>query len=372
MSTEITVQSEEPSALSFASKSTFEHIQRVAQLFAASQLVPTAFQGNLPDCVIALDMAARMNASPFAIIQNLAIIHGKPSFSSQFLIAAVNTCGRFLPIRFHVEGEGDQKSCIAWTIEKASAKEFASLLGKLVTLPAARSQSAVPFLEGPPVSIEMAKAEGWATKSGSKWKTMPDLMLRYRAAAFFARLYAPELTMGIRPTEEVIDVEGAEVRDVTPPATAPAADYIASVASQSAPVAPAAPRVRKGVSKAAQAAEIVVEASPQPTVVEVAAVTAAAVAASIGTAPTAPAPAAALPQMRCEIERMVKRPDVAGKPASCEVTLTGGWVGTAFFVGTLDQLPDVGQIADITLEQRWNADRTRSAHFIISAVPATA
>ena len=106
--------------------------------------------------------------------------------------------------------------------------------------------------------------------------------------------------------------------------------------------------------------------------VEVAAVTAAAVAASIGTAPTAPAPAAALPQMRCEIERMVKRPDVAGKPASCEVTLTGGWVGTAFFVGTLDQLPDVGQIADITLEQRWNADRTRSAHFIISAVPATA
>ena len=38
---------------------------------------------------------------------------------------------------------------------------------------------------------------------------MPALMLRYRAAAFFARCYAPELTMGLHTAEER-SVIGAE------------------------------------------------------------------------------------------------------------------------------------------------------------------
>ena len=40
---------------------------------------------------------------------------------------------------------------------------------------------------------------------------MPDLMLRYRAATFFSRLYCPELTMGMRTTDELEDMV-----DVTP------------------------------------------------------------------------------------------------------------------------------------------------------------
>jgi len=52
----------------------------------------------------------------------------------------------------------------------------------------------------------MAAAEGWATKAGSKWKTMPELMLRYRAAAFFGRLYAPDILMGMQTAEEAVDV----------------------------------------------------------------------------------------------------------------------------------------------------------------------
>ncbi len=62
-------------------------------------------------------------------------------------------------------------------------------------------------LEGPVVTMDMAKAEGWLDKAGSKWKTMPELMMRYRAAAFFGRLYAPEITMGMHSTEEVIDIQ---------------------------------------------------------------------------------------------------------------------------------------------------------------------
>jgi len=56
----------------------------------------------------------------------------------------------------------------------------------------------------------MAKAEGWVDKSGSKWKTMPELMMRYRAAAFFGRLYAPEITMGMHSVEEIVDIQHEE------------------------------------------------------------------------------------------------------------------------------------------------------------------
>jgi hypothetical protein len=43
---------------------------------------------------------------------------------------------------------------------------------------------------------------------------MPELMMRYRAAAFFGRLYAPEITMGMHTTEEVIDIQHEEPRAV--------------------------------------------------------------------------------------------------------------------------------------------------------------
>ena len=58
--------------------------------------------------------------------------------------------------------------------------------------------------------MDMAKAEGWVDKSGSKWKTMPELMMRYRAAAFFGRLYAPEITMGMHSVEEIVDIQHEE------------------------------------------------------------------------------------------------------------------------------------------------------------------
>jgi hypothetical protein len=73
----------------------------------------------------------------------------------------------------------------------------------------ATERSTGELLEGPLITIEMATAEGWTTKQGSKWKTMPQLMLMYRAAAFFGRLYAPEIMMGMHAVEEISDVQEA-------------------------------------------------------------------------------------------------------------------------------------------------------------------
>ncbi|WP_366654478.1 hypothetical protein [Fodinicurvata sp. EGI_FJ10296] len=168
----------------FSGSSAFESAQRMAKLLSQSRMVPQQYQNNLPDALVALEISQRTGSSPLMVMQNMHVIHGRPSWSSQFVIAALNSCGRFQPLQYRVEGEGDGRVCVAWTRDRHGN-----------------------VLEGPPVSIQMAKDEGWYGKNGSKWKTMPELMLRYRAAKFFGNLYAPDVLMGMQTAEEVNEIE---------------------------------------------------------------------------------------------------------------------------------------------------------------------
>ena len=169
----------------------FEDAQRIAKALASSTLIPPQFQGQngFANCLVALEIAGRMNISPFLCMQHLHIIHGRPSWSSAFIIAMVNGCGRFTPLRFEINGEGDSLACYAVATDIKTQQE----------------------LKGPTITMLMAKKEGWSTKSGSKWATMPDLMIRYRAAAFWGRLFAGDLLVGLQTQEEVIDVESVKV-----------------------------------------------------------------------------------------------------------------------------------------------------------------
>jgi hypothetical protein len=171
----------------FSGIQAFEDAQRIAKALASSTLIPTQFQGQqgFANCLVALEIANRMRISPFLAMQHLHVIHGRPSWSSSFIIAMVNGSGRFSPLRFEMSGEGESLSCYAMATDLASEQE----------------------LKGPTITMLMAKKEGWSTKSGSKWATMPDLMIRYRAAAFWGRLYASDLLLGIQSQEEVVDVE---------------------------------------------------------------------------------------------------------------------------------------------------------------------
>jgi hypothetical protein len=183
----------------FNSQGSWELANRIGKAFAASSLVPQQYQGNVANCIVALEMANRMGASPLMVMQNLYIVHGNPGWSSKFLVACFNQCGRFTSLRY--EWDADRKGCRAWAIEKATGER----------------------IEGPKVTVDMAKDEGWSTKSGSKWKTMPELMLMYRAAAFLIRTYAPEISMGLQTEDEIIDVTPAGIVQPVQPASSMAA-----------------------------------------------------------------------------------------------------------------------------------------------------
>lgn len=168
----------------------FEVQQRMGQMYVQSTIVPDTYKGNIGNCIIAIDMAMRMNANPLMIMQNLYIVHGNPSFSSKFLIATINASGRYSPLRYEFRGaEGsDSYGCRCYAYESWDKDHKDPLYGDWV-------------------SLDMAKKEGWVDKPGSKWRTMPNQMLRYRAAAFWQRVYCPEISMGLMTAEEAEDID---------------------------------------------------------------------------------------------------------------------------------------------------------------------
>jgi len=232
----LAVAGDDPSRMlsAFSSEQAFRVGQRMAMALSRSSLMPKAYQGeeNLPNVLIAMELANRIGASVFMVAQNLDIIHGRPGWRSQFLIATVNASRRFTPLRFRWSGtEGTEDwGCRAYARDAGSGDEC---VGALIT-------------------IRMARAEGWATKQGSKWVTMPEQMMMYRAAAFWTRVYCPELALGIHTAEEVQDM----TIDMAPTGPSPAADLEARVRAVAPPVVvvtPAAPPV-----------ETKVETKPEP------------------------------------------------------------------------------------------------------------
>jgi hypothetical protein len=169
-------------------------------------------------------------------MQSMVPIHGKPTWSASFLIATVNSCGRFSPMRFRWVGkEGtDDWGCRAFAVEREGNLE---LVGALVT-------------------IAMAKAEGWYGKSGSKWKTMPEQMLQYRAAAFWCRAYAPEIALGMHTSEEIHDTQVAQ--QVVQPSVA------TTVTSSVVDVTPTPPEPKPRKKKVEPEAIAVAEPVPEP------------------------------------------------------------------------------------------------------------
>lgn len=193
----------------------------------------------MANCMIAVDYAMRVGASPLMVMQNVAIIYGRPAPSSKFLIATVNSCGRFEPMQFrfrelgalgvveyteHIWNDRTRRKepvtrqfdgrkvmdieCVAFTTKKGSKE----------------------VLESSPVTVRLAVQEGWYTKNGSKWVTMTRQMLMYRAASMWTNAYAPELSMGMRTKEEIQDIEDVEFEEI-PSAPAATSSNVASTIS---------------------------------------------------------------------------------------------------------------------------------------------
>ncbi len=191
----------------FADPASFEHAQRVAKVFSQSSLVPQHLRGNVADCLIAYQIAKRLNEEPLTVFQNIYVVSGRPGWKTEYVIARANKAGVF-------------KGRITW--ETSGSSDGMSVTAKAVLADTGEEVRIT-------CDMRMAKAEGW-TKN-AKYSSMPEHMLRWRSAAMLIRLYAPEVMLGM-PVLEEIETEEQHMRDVTPRGTKTAAQALDDFASQ--------------------------------------------------------------------------------------------------------------------------------------------
>ena len=237
-------------AFNFFDPVQFDTMQRVCSFFASSDLVPDNYKAQLKpfpagadentmnaikaentaiktkaiaNCMIAVEVASRIGASPLMVMQNMAVIYGRPSWSSKFLIATVNSCGRFEPLQFRFIDKGALGMVDYTDYVYNPSKRCKEAINKQFDGRKIRDVECVAFttkkgsdnvLESATVSVRLAIQEGWYTKNGSKWQTMTPQMLMYRAASMWTNVYAPELSMGMRTVEEQQDIY-TDYEDVT-------------------------------------------------------------------------------------------------------------------------------------------------------------
>lgn len=169
----------------------FNQLARAAKMLSETNIIPQNYQGKPQDCFVAIEMATRMNISPLVVMQNMYVVKGKPSWAGQACTMLINSCGKFKDVKHIYTGKKgtDERGCYVSAVRISDGVE----------------------LNGVEVTINMAKAEGWT--SNAKWRNMPELMLAYRASAFFARVYCPEALMGVQTYEEVIDTDPTEEKN---------------------------------------------------------------------------------------------------------------------------------------------------------------
>ncbi len=164
-------------------KDAFNQMLRASQMLSQTSIIPQNYQGKPQDCFVAIEMANRMGISPMVVMQNMYVVKGKPSWAGQACTMLINSCGKFRDVKHIYTGQKgtDKRGCY---VEATRIYDN-------------------EIIQGVEVTMDMAKSEGWT--SNPKWRNMPELMLAYRASAFFARVHCPEALMGVHTEDEIYD-----------------------------------------------------------------------------------------------------------------------------------------------------------------------
>ena len=174
----------------------FETLMEMANMLSSSTIIPSAYYKRPENCFVALDMASRMGLSPMIVMQNLFVIQGKPSWSGSAIGAMLKASPQFKDMELVYVGKPNTDEWGAYVTAKKVVND--------------------QVVKGATVTIAMSKKEGWYGKSGSKWQTLPELMLAYRAYAFFGRVHSPELLMGLQSSDEIVDSDKGKSQAIDP------------------------------------------------------------------------------------------------------------------------------------------------------------
>ena len=167
-----------------------DHRYRLAKAFSMSGMVPSHFQGKPEACLVAMLYAEQLGEHPMLLFQEISVINGRPNTSARFAISRANKSGLLQgPITWASKGQGETLQVTA----SATLRETGEIISTTV-------------------SMKEAQADGWTRNP--KYKSIPEQMLRWRAATRLINLYMPEVLFGLGVADEA-EVRQARVQEVS-------------------------------------------------------------------------------------------------------------------------------------------------------------
>lgn len=178
----------------------FEHMQRIATMMARAPLVPQALKGNSPEeaianCFLVTNQARNWQMEPFAVAQCCSVVSGKLMYEGK-LVAAVIRAKLGLDLHYWTTGEKGKDDFRVYASDQPFDQALVDQLAPGKTILGKR--------------IVDGSVGEWKT-TNEKWKSQPDIQLRYRAARVWCRVFEPAVMLGVY-TDDELDA-GWERRD---------------------------------------------------------------------------------------------------------------------------------------------------------------
>lgn len=188
------------------SPSGLQKLQAFAEVMAQGKAtVPAHLSGKPADCLAIALQAAQWGMNPYAVAQKTHLVNGTLGYEAQ-LVNAVITSSTAVQGRFKYEYSGE------WEKFKPGAANASNERGLTVRVGAVlRGETEITW--GEPLYMEYV-----TTRNSPLWKTAPKQQLAYLAVKYWARLYCPDVILGVYTPDEFEPAQRAE-RDVTPART---------------------------------------------------------------------------------------------------------------------------------------------------------
>ncbi|NQS80590.1 RecT family recombinase [Pantoea agglomerans] len=185
------------------SPSGLQKLQAFAEVMAQGKAtVPAHLSGKPADCLAIALQAAQWGMNPYAVAQKTHLVNGTLGYEAQ-LVNAVITSSTAVQGRFKYEYGGD------WENFKPGAANASNERGLSVRVGAVlKGETEITW--GEPLYMEYV-----TTRNSPLWKTAPKQQLAYLAVKYWARLYCPDVILGVYTPDEFEPAQRAE-RDVTP------------------------------------------------------------------------------------------------------------------------------------------------------------
>lgn len=182
-----------------------QRIQDFSKIMASGgATVPKHLQGNSADCMAVTMQAFQWGMNPFAVAQKTHLVNGTLGYEAQLVNAVIVSSGAIIG-KFNYEyiGKWDEYPKTKKTNEDEIKLNLGIKVGAIL-----KGDQDITW--GEPLYLSNV-----IIRNSPLWKSAPKQQLAYLAVKYWARLYCPEVILGVYSTDE-LEPTKRTIKDITP------------------------------------------------------------------------------------------------------------------------------------------------------------